>query len=291
MVTGSSGFIGSNFIKKSPEYSIMEADLLANKVDDFNFSDCDCVIHLAALVHQMNSASEDKYFAINRDLAYAVAKRAKAQGVKQFVLMSTVKVFGESTTGKKPWDENSPCNPVDQYGESKLQAEKLLQSLEDKNFRVAIIRCPLVYGSGVKANMLNLIKLIDRFPILPLDGILNKRSMVFTGNLVALIKQVINKMESGIFIASDEISISTSALVKEISKCLNKRTLLFKIPDFLIYLTKYLKPSIINRLWDSLELDNKISNQKLGFSPPYSTNTGIKEMVDWYLENKHNKLE
>ena len=286
MVTGSSGFVGTYFIQNSPEYSIREADLLNQKVTELNFSDCDCVIHLAAMVHQMKNVSSEKYFVINRDLAYEVATLAKAQRVKQFIFMSSVKVYGESTTDKNPWIENTPCNPIGPYGESKYQAEKLLQSLEDKYFKVAIIRSPLVYGPGVRANMLKIIKLIDKYPILPLGGIYNKRSMIFIGNLVAMIKQIIIKKESGVFIAGDQTILSTTTLAELIARNLNKRISLRKIPNIIVSGFKHLSPSITDRIWGSLETDNSITNKKLGFQPPYSTEFGIKSMIEWYLEEK-----
>jgi nucleoside-diphosphate-sugar epimerase len=110
-VTGASGFIGSNFLKDSSSFDIAEIDLLTQKIIEVDFVGIGSVLHLAALVHQMRGAPEDQYFKINRDLAFDVAKKAKAEGVKQFVFMSTAKVFGESTTGKPAWDENSECNP------------------------------------------------------------------------------------------------------------------------------------------------------------------------------------
>jgi UDP-glucose 4-epimerase len=286
MITGSDGFIGTNFIKRSNDFRIRKADLLLNKIDEIDFSECDCVFHLAALVHQMNGAPREDYFSINRDMAFELAKKAKSQGVRHFIFMSTVKVYGESTTGVKPWLEVSICHPVDPYGESKLQAEKLIQSLEDKQFRVAVIRSPVVYGPGVKGNMYNLIKLLDKYPILPLGGIQNKRSMVFVDNLTALVKQIIIRTESGIYIAGDLRPISTSTLSGLIAKNLNKRVILFKTPRILISLLKYLKPSFTDRIWGSLELDNSRSNRKLEFIPPFSTEIGIHSMVKWYLHNK-----
>jgi nucleoside-diphosphate-sugar epimerase len=286
MVTGSTGFVGTSFIKMSDDLMLKEADLLSTKIDDIDFSGCDCIFHLAAIVHKMNGDPKDDYFSINRDLAFEVAKKAKLQGVKHFVFMSTAKVYGESNTGKKPWNENTICQPIDPYGDSKLQAEKLIQSIEDNHFRVAIIRSPLIYGPGVKANMFNLIRLLDIYPILPLGGIYNKRSMVYIGNLVALVKLIINITASGLFLAGDPAPISTSTLSQLITHNLNKKRLLIKIPTLLLHLLKYFKPSIADRIWGSLELDNSASNRKLGFMPPYSTEMGIRAMVEWYLIDK-----
>jgi UDP-glucose 4-epimerase len=286
MVTGSTGFVGTNFVKNSGDFIIKEADLILNKVDKIDFSCCDCVLHLAALVHQMKGAPIDKYFAINRDLAYEVAICSKAQKVKHFVLMSTIKVYGESTTGNKPWDEDTSCNPVDPYGESKFEAEKLIQSLENKDFIVSIIRSPLIYGPGVGANMLSLIKLIDKYSVLPLGGIKNKRSMVYIGNLIALIKKIINKRGSGIFIAGDLSSLSTTSLAELIAASLNKKIFLMKIPDIIVFGIMHIMPLTANKIWGSLEIDNSKTKKKLDFQPPYATEIGIQAMIEWYINDQ-----
>lgn len=283
IITGSSGFIGKHFVKNTNEFTIHEVDLLTQKIDEVNFKNIDSVLHLAAIVHQMKGAPEDKYFKVNRDLAFEVAKKAKKSGVKQFVLMSTAKVFGEFTELNMPWSEKDECRPKDFYAKSKLEAEKLVFGLQDKNFSVAIIRSPLVYGEKVKANMLNLVKLIELMPILPLGDIQNSRSLVYVGNLVALIIHIIKKQSSGIIIAKDQKSVSTSQLVSIIAKCLGKKIWLFKMPNFIKKGLEIIKPSIIDRLYDSLELDNRITNEELDFIPPFSIEQGISEMVDWYI--------
>lgn len=285
-ITGSSGFVGNNFIKNAKNFRILEIDLLTQKVNEISFVGIDSVLHLAALVHQMKGAPEEQYFKVNRDLAYEVAIKAKAQGVKHFVFMSTAKVFGESTTNKPAWDENSECNPSDPYGKSKFDAEKLLLGLQDEYFKVAIVRSPLVYGAGVKANMYNLVKLVDRFPIIPLGGINNRRSMVYVGNLVALLQHIIINHASGVCIAGDQKPLSTTELTKTITSSFPKKTLLLTIPAFVRWIVAKWKPDIVDRLFGSLELDNSITNQRLGFTPPFSTETGIREMVEWYKNIK-----
>jgi len=281
-ITGSSGFVGTNFIKSNTEFSIKEIDLLVTKVSDIDFTGIDSVLHLAALVHQMKGAPEEEYFKINRDLAVEVAKKAKEKGVKHFVFMSTAKVFGESTSNKPAWDENSPCEPQDAYGKSKYEAEKLIFALQDKDFGVAIVRSPLVYGVGVKANMYNLIKLVHSFPILPLKCIYNSRSIVYVGNLIALYQNIIKQKARGIYIAGDQYSVSTSMLAKKIAYALNKKIWFISIPSFIRFFIKKLKPAIFERLFGSLELSNYNTRQKLNFNPPFSTEEGIGEMVRWY---------
>lgn len=288
LITGSSGFVGTNFIRMSPDFDIREVDLLIQKVDEIDFTGIISVIHLAALVHQMKGDQQDQYFKINRDLAFSVAKEAKSKGVKHFIFMSTAKVFGESTTNKKPWNINSECSPQDAYGRSKFEAEKLICGLEDNNFKVAVVRSPMVYGARVKANMFKLMRLVDRYPVLPLGGIQNRRSIVFVGNLIALIKQIIIKQASGIFIAGDNAPLSTTQLANLIAESLYKKIWLIKIPGFIFKGIGMIVPSIVDRLLGSLEMDNQYTNDKLQFTPPFSSAEGIQEMVTWYKESFKN---
>jgi nucleoside-diphosphate-sugar epimerase len=290
-ITGSSGFVGTNFILHNTDLVIKEVDLLIQKVNDIDFTGTDSVLHLAALVHQMKGAPEEQYFKINRDLAYQVALKAKSNGVKHFVLMSTAKVYGESTTGKLAWSEKSECIPQDAYGKSKLEAEKLIKSLENTIFKVAIVRSPMVYGPGVKANMYNLVNLVHHYPILPLGGINNRRSMVYIGNLVALLQHILNIRASGIFIAGDRAPLSTTELTKLIANGFPKKVYLFNVPSFLLKWIHKFKPSILDRLFGSLELDNSKTNLKLGYIPPYSSEDGIREMVRWFKHNKNFKSQ
>lgn len=283
-ITGSSGFIGSSFIKNNSEFEILEVDLISNMIEDIDLNGIDSVLHLAAIVHQTKGTEEDIYFKVNRDLAYETAKQAKSCGVKQFILMSTVKVYGESTDNSLPWNEKSICKPEDAYGRSKLEAEKLIKELEDDLFKVAIIRSPLVYGAGVKANMNNLIRLIDKFRILPLGGINNRRSIVYIGNLIALIHEVINRRTSGVYIPSDKNPLSTTQLCKIIAGSIEKRVYFINVPIIVQKYISKIAPSIGKRLFGSLEVNCAKTNEFLGFEPPFSTEQGILEMIKWYKE-------
>ena len=278
LITGSSGFVGSYFINKYKEkYEIKTFSLLK---DDINTLDCkgtNIVFHLSALVHQMGGASANEYEKINVIQTIELAKKAKELGVKHFVFMSTVKVYGEETNSK--YTENTVCNPEDNYGKSKLKAELELQKLEDENFKVSIVRTPIVYGYGVKANIKNLVNLVKKVPVLPFGKIENKRSMVYIGNLCHLVDEVITQEKSGIFLASDDEPLSTSKLIELISKNLNKKIYLIKIP-FFESLLKILKPSFHKRLYGSLEVDNTITKQKLNLQNPYSVEEGIKLMIN-----------
>lgn len=277
LITGSSGFVGSYFINKYKEkYEIETFSFLKNDINGLDCSNVNVVFHLSALVHQISGASAEEYENINVIQTLLLAKRAKESGVKQFIFMSTVKVYGEETNSK--YSENSICNPEDEYGKSKLKAELELQKLEEQNFKVSIIRTPIVYGYGVKANIKNLVNLVNKVSLLPFGKIENKRSMVYIGNLCHIVDEIITQQKSGVFLVSDDEPLSTSKLINLISKNLDKKIYLLKIP-FFESLLKILKPSFHKRLYGSLEVDNSITKQKLNLSNPYSVEEGIRLMI------------
>jgi nucleoside-diphosphate-sugar epimerase len=286
LITGANSFVGSNYVGYSKNTSIKEISLFENKPEEIDFTQVDIVIHLVAIVHQSKRIQEDEYFKVNRDLCINVAESAKRAGVKQFIFLSTVKVYGEYNPDSGPWDEDSSCLPDDSYGKSKYDAEIALRKMETDDFVVSIIRTPLVYGVGVKANMLSILKLVDRFPILPLADVKNKRSFTSAENLVAFIDRIIERKASGIFIAMDDKPLSTTELVNLISRYLNKKIYLIKMPEIFIRIGKYIIPKIFDRLYGSFEMDNSKTLHKLDFNPPLSTEEGIKKMVASYIENK-----
>lgn len=285
IITGANSFIGRYFINSFRNYyDISEVDLLTTPYENILFKPYEIVFHVAAIVHQSKKICEEQYFNVNKTLAYKIASQAKIDGVKQFIFMSTVKVYGESNEGF--WNEFSECNPTDPYGKSKLEAERLIRGLEDDNFKVAIVRSPLIYGPGVRANMLSLINLVDKYKILPFGDINNKRSLVYIGNLVALINNIIENNASGIFVAGDREPLSTTQIIEYIAEGLNKKVLLIKIPEFIINTLSYLAPNYVNRLFGSLLVDNTYTNKKISFYPPFSSKEGFSEMIKWYIEKK-----
>lgn len=289
LIIGANSFVGTNYIRYTKYKETDEISLRNHRPQDIDFSPYDVVIHLAAIVHQSISIDENQYYEINRDLCLDVAGQAKKAGVKQFIFLSTIKVYGEFIVNSDPWHEDSLCLPEDPYGKSKYEAELGLQQMEDASFTVSIIRTPLVYGRGVKANMLNLIKLVDKFPILPLAKINNRRSFTSAKNLAAFIDRIIEKKSSGIFIAMDERPLSTTALVELISRCLDKKVLLFGIPELFVRIGVFLMPSIFDRLYGSFEIDNRKTLLRLDFKPPFSIEEGMKKMVEEYQSGKLKK--
>ena len=278
LLTGSSGFLGTYFKNRyMDKYLIKTFSFLKDDLKSLHVSDVDVIIHLSALVHQMGlmpSASE--YERVNVAQTLQLAQKAKESGAGQFIFMSTVKVYGEET--QEIYTESSPCKPEDEYGKSKLRAENELLKLEDENFKVSIIRTPIVYGKGVKANIKNLVKLIKKVPLLPFGDTKNRRSMIYIGNLCHLIDEVVKQRKSGIFLASDDESLSTTKLVELIAKSLDKKVYLVKIPFFELLL-KVLKPSFYKRLYRSLEVNNSETKQKLSLTNPFTVEEGIELML------------
>ena len=176
LITGNNGYLGKNFLNKyKNKYSFEKFSLLKQKLEDINFDNIDIVLHCAALVHQKVEHSYAKYYEINVKYPVKLAKIAKQNGVKQFVFISTIAVYGEN---EELLNENTSCNPITPYGKSKLEAEKELLKLNDDTFIVSIIRPPMVYGKDAPGNIDSLVKLVKKVPIIPLGGIENKRSFI-----------------------------------------------------------------------------------------------------------------
>ena len=286
VIIGKKSFIGKNFQNLSKYESIDAISLIENKPEDVCFDNYNVILYLAAIVHQSKKIPEEESYKINRDLCINVAKLAKNAGIRQFIFLSTIKVYGSRIPGSGVWNENSDCYPDDAYGKSKYEAELGLKKLGDANFIVSIIRTPLVYGEGVKANMLRILTLVEKFSILPFGKVKNKRNITFTGNLVGFIDRVIEKKASGIFIAMDENPLSTTELVTCLARFLNKKIRLFKLPAFVIHIGSFFFPNIMERLYGSLEFDNNITKRKLNYKPPYSTKEGIEHMVLSYKKDR-----
>lgn len=276
LVTGSNGYLGSSFINQyKSKYSFEKFSLLSQKLEDINFDGVNIVLHCAALVHQKVEHSYEKYHEINVEYPVKLAKLVKQNGVKQFVFISTIAVYGEE---KEKLDENTICNPITPYGKSKLEAENELLKLNDDTFIVSIIRPPMIYGKNAPGNIDSLVKLVKKVPIIPLGGIENKRSFISIQNLCHLVDVVIEQQKSGVFLASDDEPLSTSKLIELIAKNLDKKIYLVKIP-FFETLLKVIKPSFHKRLYGSLEVDNSITKEKLNLKNSYSVEDGIRLMI------------
>jgi UDP-glucose 4-epimerase len=276
LLTGSNGYLGNSFLNQyQDKYTFENFSLLIQKLENISFDNIDTILHCAALVHQKVDHPYEKYHEINVDYPIKLAKFAKEHGVKQFVFISTIAVYGEDI---EKLDENTDYNPITHYGKSKLEAEKQLLQLSDDSFIVSIIRPPMIYGKNAPGNIDSLVKLVKKLPILPFGKIDNKRSFISIQNLCYIIDEIIMQQKSGIFLASDDEPLSTSKLIELIAKNLDKKIYLIKIP-FFESLLKLVKPSFHKRLYGSLEVDNTLTKEKLNLKNPYSVEDGIRLMI------------
>ncbi|MFA5775178.1 MAG: SDR family oxidoreductase [Ilumatobacteraceae bacterium] len=204
------------------------------------FKDCEVVIHLAGRVHVQGDPENDPesaYISANSTATLNLAHAAIANGVKRFIFLSSIKVNGESTSLDAPFTPESTPHPIDSYGKSKLEAENgLFQLARSSALEVVVIRPPLVYGPGVRANFLQLLKLVHKQLPLPLRSVHNKRSLVGVDNLVNLILTCINHpaAPNNVFFASDNADISTPDLIRFIAEAEGRRARLFPFPPFLL---------------------------------------------------------
>lgn len=290
LITGASGFIGSNFIKKyENEYNIIPVCLIEKSPEELDFTGVDSILHLAALVHQMKGAPEERYFEINTELTRRLAVKAKEAGVKHFVFYSTVKVYGfdgDLNNHDFVLTENSPCNPNDPYGASKYEAEKILRYLENENFKVATIRPPMVYGEGVKGNMLSLIKLIDKLPVIPLGYDKNRRSVISTENLLYMTYLIIQKSADGIYLGTEDNPVSIKEIATSIQKGLGKNRINIELPKFVFKILCKVKPNIMVRLFGTLAFKQEDNYTKIDYKSQDSMDNQIKMMIGDYTNAK-----
>lgn len=290
LITGASGFLGKHILHKLGDSHQFTATIL-RKLEDtqtIDFSRIDAIIHSAALVHQMQGASEQAYQYSNCDLTVALAQSAKQSGVKKFIFISTVKVYGENPQGVL--DCTTACVPQDPYGESKFRAEKALLDLQDDAFTVCILRLPLVYGAEVKGNFINLLAMHAHKKIIPFKNVTTKRSMVYVGNVTAMIDKLIGyNGDMSIFVISDALE---PIKLNQLSSCLithfrRANSIWFiSFPSVAKSLLKHIKPSFYQRLFGDFIIDPSVSFKALNFTPPFTTDQGLQHTVEWYLSTQ-----
>ena len=286
LVTGSSGFVGKQLVNTFSDQVDWICQSLRGGIEELNidWQEIDIVVHLAGIAHRMEPTPDQLYYSINTDLTLKFAKEAKSKGVKQFIFISTIKVYGEDYNHLTLETKTSPN---DAYGGSKLAAEKELRALEDKDFVISIVRPPLIIGPGAKGNLHSLMRLAKKNVPLPFGAIRNNRAMISTTNLCAFIFKLIKTPTSGTFLVSEDIQPSTTTLLSLIKESMGKKPLLFSIPDFLRQVIKKTKPELYIRLFGSLTVDNESSYQSLGFSNPSDLKESIEEMVIAFERNQH----
>ncbi len=264
LITGANSYVGTSLEKwlaKYPDkYLIDTVDMQGDGWKEKDFSMFDVVFHVAGIAHVSSDPKlEDLYYKINRDLTIETAEKAKNEGVKQFIFMSSIIVYGDSSSNKRVITIDTMPTPSNFYGNSKLQAEEGIRTLENDNFKVVILRPPMIYGKGSKGNYPKLVKAALKMPIFP--NIDNERSMLHIDNLCEFVKAMIDNEETGLFFPQNKEYVNTSEMAKLIAEIHGKKIRLVKIFNCpLKLMSKFL--GMINKVFGNLVYDQKMSEYK-----------------------------
>lgn len=249
LITGANSYIGTsfeNYIKQwKDEYIVDTVDMIDGSWKGKDFSKYDVVFHVAGIAHiKENIKNASLYYKVNRDLVYEVAKKAKIEGVKQFIFLSSMSVYGIETG---VISKNTVPAPKSNYGKSKLQAEELITPLQDSMFNIAVLRPPMIYGKGCKGNYVRLEKFALKSPIFP--NIKNRRSMIYIDNLCKFVKQIIDDESKGVFLPQNDEYVCTSEMVKAIAEANGKKIYMTELFNPLL---RVLKVSTVNKVFGDL---------------------------------------
>jgi UDP-glucose 4-epimerase len=274
LVTGQDSYIGESvdrWLSHSSDYMIHTIDMRDSVWREHDFSKYDVVFHVAGIAHaDVGHVSEERkqfYYKINTELAIETASKAKSAGVTQFIFMSSMIIYGESAPiGKqKIITRDTQPKPANFYGDSKLQADIGVRELETKDFKVVVLRPPMIYGKGSRGNYRMLAKMARVIPIFP--NIKNKRSMLHIDNLCEFIKLMIDNEESGIFFPQNETYTRTSEMVQNIARVNKKKILLTSVFNWGVYLCAHIPGKIgkiINKVFGNSVYDLSISKYDKG---------------------------
>ena len=317
LVSGSSGFIGNNLckrliqLKRHGRGTVRDLSKFTN-TENFEYfsvknigpetnwqnilSKVTCIIHCAGIANEIKGKDDiDSYHFVNFEGTKHFAKQAAKAGVKKFIFLSSAKVNDESVLKifnnkteknlyKKKFNTCDSSNSLNFYAKSKFEAEKALWKISaDTGLEIVILRLPLVYGYGVKCNLLNLIKLIKYNVPLPFNLIKNQRSFLGIDNLIDILIHCVDhpKAAGKTFMVSDDEDLSTVDLIKHIAFAMNVKVRLFSFPIFFLKILSYMigKHSEIDRLIGSLQVDISNTKKILNWKPPISVKEGIKRMI------------
>lgn len=307
MITGATGFVGRallgqlsssgfhvtaatrNEVYVAPSIqSIPVGDIGPNTDWSAALKGVGIVIHLAARVHQMRDSHPDSlaaYRTVNAEGTKQLALQAAMTGVRQFIFLSSVKVYGESSEPGRPFRLNSELRPVDGYGQSKMEAEAALREIEQATgMKVTVIRSPLVYGPGVAANFGEMIRWISSGWPLPLGGLTeNVRSFVALDNLVNLLITCIDnpKAAGQTFLVSDGQDLSTADLVLSLASAMGRSPNLFAVPLWILKRIAHMagRTSAFDRLTTSLQVDISHTVDQLSWTPVVSQEQALARTV------------
>ena len=312
LVTGSSGFVGSHLAPflEDNGYKVIYASrtppadkphIAVDKLDDetdwaqaLKEANVDAVIHCAGRAHILKESSENplkEARLINVKATRKLAADCKAAGIKKFIFLSSIAVNGKSSPENTSFTENDDPNPYDAYGRSKMEAEEVVRNaFEDSQTSYYILRPPLVYGPGVKANFLKLIGLVQCGAPLPFKGIKNKRAFIGINNLNDFILQCIKtkSVQNETFIVSDDMEISTPHLTIKIAHLIGQRTRIFYFPP--LTLEKILlmlgRRNLVHSMMKSLSVDISKAKTVMGWTPPYSMDEQLAQTIKAHQETQ-----
>jgi nucleoside-diphosphate-sugar epimerase len=313
LVTGSNGFVGSAFCTEAARrgYKIRAAQraipnsqncgyerIEISHIDsDTDWSDalkgCDSVVHLASRVHVMRDHVAnplEEFRKINVAGTERLARSAAACGVKRLVFVSSIKVNGESTLADRKFLETDEPSPHDPYAISKCETESILHRVsEETGLEIVIVRPPLVYGAGVKGNLVQMLNVLAKDLPLPLASVRNLRSLVYVENLVdALILCTTHPAAAGqTYLVSDGDDVSTPDLLRHLGVPMGHPARLIPCPMFILNLAGHIsgKSAQIERLVGSLQVDSTKIRRELNWTPPYNLQQGLHATAQWYRNN------
>lgn len=274
LVAGANSYIGTSFSDYLAQsefqeiYHVDTLDMIGDAWHSFDFSKYDVVYHVAGIAHSdTGKISEERkkiYYEVNTNLTIECATKAKSSGVKQFIFMSSSIVYGESAPiGKEKYiTRNTPVNPTNCYGDSKVQAEKGILLLNDDTFKVVILRPPMIFGKNSKGNYPLLSRIAQKLPVFP--KVENHRSMLYVGNLVEFVRLMIENEEQGIFFPQNSMYSNTSEVISMIAKAHGKHCIL--VPGF-VWALKFLGhiTNVVNKAFGNFTYEQTMSEYKIPY--------------------------
>ena len=269
LITGANSYIGTSierYLAQWPQqYQVDTVDMVDGSWSERSFAGYDAVFHVAGIAHSdTGNVSEERkalYYKVNTDLTVETAKKAKAEGVGQFIFMSSAIVYGDSAPigQQKVITADTPLAPANFYGDSKVQAEKGILPLNDDNFHVVVLRPPMIYGPGSKGNYPVLSKLARKLPVFP--KVANQRSMLYIGNLAEFVRLMIENREQGIFWPQNGEYSNTTELVRLIANAQGKNILIVPGLGWALKLLGH-ATGLVNKAFGSLSYDMELSRYR-----------------------------
>lgn len=269
LITGADSYIGTSierYLAQWPQqYQVDTVDMVDGSWSERSFAGYDAVFHVAGIAHSdTGNVSEERkalYYKVNTDLTVETAKKAKAEGVGQFIFMSSAIVYGDSAPigQQKVITADTPLAPANFYGDSKVQSEKGILPLNDDDFHVVVLRPPMIYGPGSKGNYPVLSKLAQKLPVFP--KVANQRSMLYIGNLAEFVRLMIENREQGIFWPQNSEYSNTTVLVRLIANAQGKNILIVPGLGWALKLLGH-ATGLVNKAFGSLSYDMELSRYR-----------------------------